>query len=952
MRFCKSNYALSLLLSIVFSTGIDGAPLTDNVFLRGTSADSAEELTLRARDSVLDERSRFAFNNDGYTGAGFIDFGGVGTSASWITNIPITGLYNVTIRYASKTNRGPLDLFVDNIKEGSFEINRVASNWNTWKDETIKVHMNAGNDRNLTLFASINPGPNVDKLTLKLVTPEPPHDPEEDFDYAIILEENECLREGQFEESENGMFDFGLNDGQLVVRNKATFEVLWSLKTQQEDETTNVCLQSNGNLVVLNDSDTLSICDTKSEGIYERTFGFNFGINNLGKIAVSLDNKHLVWTGGLEGDRTPVPTQFITPTPTESVSLAPVPSLTPSPTRKPTTGVPTPKLTTGPPTSKPTTENSEGPDHNNLEYKVVLFENNYFGKGDFARSVSGEFEVGLTANGNIVVRRSGKTSEIMWILQDSSGSEVVGDRFYLQNDGNLVMRLESKEAVWTSKTANSNGCTGYSFGVNNCGGVAAFLDSDPTDFVWTGGIQDSCQDRAPYESPTRSPILGPIPTPTLAPRTPDFNLTYSVILKSNGRLLERDHFVSSPNGHYEVGLDSSTGKLIIRTAKNYDEVWTLKDKNGDEVTNISKIYMQADGNLVMKSSSGQGLWNSETSKNEGGSFRINDDGQISVNFKGTSLWIDGLPREIYSGPPSTNLEFPVRGFFYYAVRRLCQQHNQFLEWYPETWTIGGEEVKYIPNLGTIQEGQYNSGDPVVVENHVKALDYAWADLSIVSWWGPSDRLDRARITQLLDETVAQGSTIKWTVYYEDEMKHDKSVDQLVADLAYLKEWFAWHEAWAHKNSKPVIFVWNEGDCEVAERWTAAAQRAGWYIVLKLFKNYRDCRMQPDSWHQYVRFFKADADEPAIPRVSTDEFCSWVIEMNASKRDWQLVVSFNEWGEGTAVESAVEWQSESGYGRYLDCLHDPFLYRGVSKDPRNHPWKEKYPNGRVFKYAQR
>ena len=118
-------------------------------------------------------------------------------------------------------------------------------------------------------------------------------------------------------------------------------------------------------------------------------------------------------------------------------------------------------------------------------------------------------------------------------------------------------------------------------------------------------------------------------------------------------------------------------------------------------------------------------------------------------------------------------------------------------------------------------------------------------------WGPSDRLDRARITQLLDETVTQGSSIKWTVYYEDEKALDKTVEQLVADLDYLKKWFAWHKSWAHKDGKPIIFIWNESDCKVTSRWEDAAKTAGWYVVLKLFENYKDCNNQPDSWHQYV-----------------------------------------------------------------------------------------------------
>ena len=35
---------------------------------------------------------------------------------------------------------------------------------------------------------------------------------------------------------------------------------------------------------------------------------------------------------------------------------------------------------------------------------------------------------------------------------------------------------------------------------------------------------------------------------------------------------------------------------------------------------------------------------------------------------------------------------------------------------------------------------------------------------------------------------------------------------------------------------------------------------------------------------------------------------------------QLVTTFNEWGEGTAVEPAAEWSSPSGFGTYLDVLH--------------------------------
>jgi hypothetical protein len=44
-------------------------------------------------------------------------------------------------------------------------------------------------------------------------------------------------------------------------------------------------------------------------------------------------------------------------------------------------------------------------------------------------------------------------------------------------------------------------------------------------------------------------------------------------------------------------------------------------------------------------------------------------------------------------------------------------------------------------------------------------------------------------------------------------------------------------------------------------------------------------------------------------------------MLASNARWQLVLSFNEWPEGTSVESAREWATPSGHGAYLDVLHE-------------------------------
>jgi hypothetical protein len=53
-------------------------------------------------------------------------------------------------------------------------------------------------------------------------------------------------------------------------------------------------------------------------------------------------------------------------------------------------------------------------------------------------------------------------------------------------------------------------------------------------------------------------------------------------------------------------------------------------------------------------------------------------------------------------------------------------------------------------------------------------------------------------------------------------------------------------------------------------------------------------------------------------------------MVASRARWQLVSSFNDWADGTAVEPASEWASPSGFGHYLDAL------RANGEPPQDNP----------------
>ena len=268
-------------------------------------------------------------------------------------------------------------------------------------------------------------------------------------------------------------------------------------------------------------------------------------------------------------------------------------------------------------------------------------------------------------------------------------------------------------------------------------------------------------------------------------------------------------------------------------------------------------------------------------------------------------------------PPPGSVTLPARAAFYYP-------------WYPETWTVNGAHVFYSPTLG-----YYDSSSAAVVDEHVRALDYAKVKVAIASWWGVGKQKESFRIPLLLERTAALSSPLKWSLYYEKEGSGNPSVAELQADLLYIRTNYASWPGYAYVNGKPVVFVYNAGDgtCEVADRWKQAAGDA-WYVVLKVFSGYRTCPNQPSSWHQYgpasavnyqsgysfaisPGFWRADEASPRLGR----DLSRWqqnVRDMVTSNAPWQLITTFNEWGEGTAIESATQWASPP-YGDYLAAL---------------------------------
>jgi hypothetical protein len=262
--------------------------------------------------------------------------------------------------------------------------------------------------------------------------------------------------------------------------------------------------------------------------------------------------------------------------------------------------------------------------------------------------------------------------------------------------------------------------------------------------------------------------------------------------------------------------------------------------------------------------------------------------------------------------------FPIRAAFAYP-------------WFPEAWTQLGiyPYTNYTPSLG-----YYNSSNAGVIASQIGAMQYAGMDAGIASWWGQGSATD-SRVPLLLQG--ASGSTFRWSLYYEKEGSSDPTVAQLNSDLTYIAAHYGADPSYLRVNGKPVIFVYGDAAdaCPMVDRWTQA--NAGrFYVVLKVFAGYKTCANQPQSWHQYSPAVATDSQAgysyaispgfykkgETAPRLARDpaRWAANVQSMIASNAPWQLVTTFNEWGEGTAVESAKNWASASGYGTYLDTLH--------------------------------
>ncbi len=309
-----------------------------------------------------------------------------------------------------------------------------------------------------------------------------------------------------------------------------------------------------------------------------------------------------------------------------------------------------------------------------------------------------------------------------------------------------------------------------------------------------------------------------------------------------------------------------------------------------------------------------------TASGPGSEFQVQTADPTGQTFGSQLPSPDGSQPEIAPSESDTVVrgDTKVRAAFYYP-------------WFPQAWSQDGvfPFTKYHPSLGF-----YSSSDLSVIREHIDAMQYGHIDAGIASWWGSGHYTDTAFAALL---QAAAGTGFKWAVYYEGESVGNPTPGQIRSDLRYVQAKYAHDPSYLRVDGRWVVFVYSttEDRCDMAERWKEAALPDA-FIVLKAFPGARDCAAQPDAWHYYNPLvntaglgpdsfavspgYTKPGDDKAVAR-DLETWKESVRAMVSSTARFQLILTFNEWGEGTAIESADEWASPSGYGAYLDVLHD-------------------------------
>lgn len=264
----------------------------------------------------------------------------------------------------------------------------------------------------------------------------------------------------------------------------------------------------------------------------------------------------------------------------------------------------------------------------------------------------------------------------------------------------------------------------------------------------------------------------------------------------------------------------------------------------------------------------------------------------------------------------------------------------YYAWYDEgTWTAG-----ITPDM-PLQ--LYRSSDVATIERHVDQAQAAGIDALVQSWYGPqeTDNQTETNFRTLLD--VAANKGFRAALAFETNGPFFPDQVSVVGALHYLLSVHAQHPAYLRYQGRPVIFFWRqqrfsvdawnairkEVDPDHSSIWIAEGtdlsyQRVfdGHYLYSIAWSS--DVARTLQDWGQRVRRYADDygvrrfwvatvmpgyddtrsgrATAFAVHRRNGDYYrAAWSAAI-ASRPDWVVITSFNEWVEGTMIEPSVRY----------------------------------------------
>ncbi len=271
----------------------------------------------------------------------------------------------------------------------------------------------------------------------------------------------------------------------------------------------------------------------------------------------------------------------------------------------------------------------------------------------------------------------------------------------------------------------------------------------------------------------------------------------------------------------------------------------------------------------------------------------------------------------------------IVGVFFYPWYENPNTSSRWRHWNgsgyspPATWA-----ACYLPNYPDSTWNPsvqlYDSKDTEVLRWQDRAMARAGVDIAVASWWGIGGYEDAG-----LAKAIRTCKSVQWCIYYEMEAYGDPTVQRIHDDIKYVLDTYGPTRNYARIDGKWLVLVYGAGGDETASRWRQAKALLaahGYDVYLNGDKS--NAREPWDAVHSYhpvvyqgYTHALPDVDDSAwiapgfcgiadqSPRLerSLSEFASaWNnIVANRNRCRFILVETWNEWHEGTQIESGRE-----------------------------------------------